>query len=120
MEIEVGDKLSSLFEKLGTQLGLTAEQIFPWYVQQMYFEGWVTITGIIITGLIFLTGLIVSFKKAKWEYNNSPADVGTIIFTFLMVIWLFVTSLSIGEAITQINNPKYHAMKAILHHIKGK
>lgn len=117
-KVDVGNNLTSLIEKLATQIGVTADKVFPWYVKQQVIEGFVfvgvTISLLILFGAVFF----YSFKKADFE-NGNRYIVTTIGGAIFFLITLFVTAFCFGDAVAQIMNPEYAATHQLLQDIRG-
>jgi predicted membrane channel-forming protein YqfA (hemolysin III family) len=104
--IDIGDNQTQLLGKLAAQIGTTADKIFPWYVKQQVFEGWLHLLTA-VTLLVFFAILIrINFRKADFGGDGNRHAV----VLFISSVALFI---SLSNFVTQIVNPNYHALQAI-------
>ena len=113
VSVDVGQNITGLLEKLATQIGTTVDKVFPWYVQQVYIEGWTTILLTILFLFVGIMFLLICYKITdKFQEENIGilfgGAGGCIIFLVLLI-----GVIESGKAISQIMNPNYHAMKMI-------
>lgn len=110
--VDVGDNITGMLEKLAQQLGTTADKVFPWYVQQSILEGWTTIIWIAAALVLFLAVFSISIRKAQFSYGKeNVAMVVSIISGIALLVSLVGLFFGGPEAVRQINNPNYYAMK---------
>jgi hypothetical protein len=110
--VDTGKNLTSLIEQLAQQIGVTADKVIPWYVQQAYIVGITTIIGLALALLVFGSVFAFVFKKADFDDGNRY----TVICIFSGIC--FAVSLVGGffggvEATRHILNPNYYAMQMI-------
>lgn len=115
--IDTGKNITTLIEKLASQIGVTAKEVFPWYVNQSIIEGY-TFFGMLIGFTLISFGLFIFgyYKTNKFNDDNwgiLPVIAGGII----LFCCLLEGSLETSSAISQIYNPNYHAMKNITYDI---
>ena len=110
--LDVGKNITGLIQQLATQIGTTADKVFPWYVKQSVFEGYANLgmTCVLVVICFIISGL--SFYIANKTKNKEWLG-GNIIAGGLFIITLMFTCANISETITKIKNPEYHAMKNI-------
>ena len=112
--VDIGDNLVALLDKIAKQIGTTADQVFPWYVKQQVLEGWMFFIcdGVAIT---LSTTLLISFlKKSSWKNMNAYSFLAIVAgcATFLSLFILLLTS---PNAVTQIINPNFFALRTLTH-----
>lgn len=114
--VDIGNNLTQLLEKLAHQIGVTADKIFPWYVQQVQIEGW---TSIALFVLFLSIGLVLILIGCAWgkfgEHDEAPnkAWVAGLIGAIMSAITLFGMAIDMKNEITKVMNPQYHAVKSI-------
>ena len=113
--IDVGKNLTELLEKLATQIGVTADKIFPWYVKQSVIEGWLYVAFWITGVSVALIMLIVSLRKLKFDEIGNPNRrlIGRVCGGVIAVI-CFISLIVAPERISGILNPEYNAMSRLL------
>jgi hypothetical protein len=109
----VGDNVTTLIQQLATQIGVTADKVFPWYVTQMQLEGLMFFFIVSILLLIFLPLFGVGVRKADWDKGNGAAWIALSSAILLLFVVIGVTAGS-TVAITKLKNPELHAMRAMV------
>jgi hypothetical protein len=119
VSIDIGENTTSLIEKLAQQLGMTVEQIYPYYIKQAWLEGilptcasgFLMVVWFIVVGSIFGSSYLDWKEKGVYEGELlvGTGIVGTIVF--------LVISMWMVSAITRFLNPEYHAIQEIIHAI---
>ena len=118
MEIDVGPNVTSMLERLAEQIGVTADKVFPWYVQQAYLEGVTTLVTFAIIYLVLLIFGIWFWRKADFtKYDWNVTALGAIIVTFITLFVSIPASIEGVKAARQILNPNYYAMKMLTYDI---
>lgn len=110
--VDVGPNITALLEKLATQIGTTADKVFPWYIKQQVLEGWIWLG---LSGSALLIGValaIVSWGKADFEDGNRYTPLCIVGGILAICGFLFVV-FGTQTAVTQIMNPNYYALKSI-------
>jgi len=112
--IDIGNNLTVLLEKLATQIGVTADKIFPWYVKQAIVEGWIFIVFWLIGTILSVVLLVISFKRVKFT-NGDPNKwfAGCLTGGILAFIYLIALMASISF-ISGLINPEYAAMTRLI------
>jgi hypothetical protein len=116
VNVDIGKNLTSLLEKLAQQIGMTTEQIFPWYVQQAYVEGVTGLAGLGLGICIFSVVLIFSHKKADWDNGNGHAWASLVSIFGLAAVLLF-SCVGGMTSVRKMMNPNFYAMQEITIHI---
>lgn len=113
VKVDVGDNLTSLLERLAQQIGTTADQVFPWYVAQVWYDGVFTIAILVL----FLVILLSVFCIGLWRFsrdNNDDIGAGMAVVSSVLLVLLFIIGASEGKiAATKILNPNYHAVSML-------
>ena len=111
VELDVGQNITSLLERLAAQVGTTADKVFPWYVQQAHNEGVTSLIAISVILLllltVFLVSLIVMLRK------SDIAEPVIAICGISGIALLIVGAIGIAEGVEaarKIMNPNYYAM----------
>ena len=119
MNIDVGTNVVYLVQQLATQVGTTAEKVFPWYIQQQTLEGWTLLVAILIP--LFIGVIVVAFNygKAIFEGDGNRNSVLTIAGSIIFAISLFALLVNSKEILTKISNPEYWAMHEIVKDISS-
>ena len=108
-KIDIGQNVADLITGLATQLGTTADKVFPWYVQQQYIEGVFFISTIAL--IIFVSAFLCLFSWGGADFENG--NIKTAVFISAGIIGALATFVFIiggGNAISRIINPNYYAM----------
>ena len=112
--VDVGDNITSMLERLAGQLGTTADKVFPWYVEQSVLQGWTTLIAIGAALVVFSIVFAISFPKAKFSYGQeNKAMVVSIASGIAMSISVLAVFMEGLDAVRQIKNPNYYAMKML-------
>lgn len=114
MDLELGERTISIFEKLANQIGTTVENVFPWYVKQQLLEGWLFL-GIFLL-IIIVCFIIISKTYSKATFSPEPDRYGiaSIISIFCLIFILIVLLCIAPEVLTKIINPKLLALQEII------
>lgn len=112
VSVDVGSNITSLVERLAQQIGVTADKVFPWYVQQAYLEGVTTLVAIVVSWIVLMALLPFFVKGADWNYPNPKMFGAVICFVCLMPATLSIPFGGV-ESVRQIMNPNYYAMKML-------
>lgn len=115
--IDAGKNITALIEKLASQIGVTAKEIFPWYVNQSILEGYTFIGMLIVFTLISSALLIFGYYKSNKFEDENWGIIVSIAGGMILFCCLFAGALETSSAISQIYNPNYHAMKNITYDI---
>lgn len=113
-ELDVGPNLSQLLEQLASQIGTTVDVIFPWFVRQQVIEGITFLVILVVIVMISTAGLIVSLKKTKGE---DAWLVGSMMGILVLALSTLVGAIGSQQAISQIYNPEFHAVKELTRQI---
>ena len=114
--IDVGKNVAELLTRLASQIGVAADKVFPWYVQQQVIEG---TTRLIVWAMIalvgvFLVGFLRNKKRGLGSYETpTPAGVGFVAGVILLVMFSTYALAGAADDISRVLNPGYHAMQAI-------
>lgn len=108
-KLDVGDNVTTLIERLAEQIGVTADKVFPWYVQQAYLQGITTMAAIALAVLIFVPLFIVACRRADFDKGNAwaPVSVATGIALCMSLIATFVAG---PQQIRKMVNPQFYAV----------
>jgi hypothetical protein len=117
VSVDVGPNAKELIERLAQQIGATADQVFPWYVQQQIIEGWTTLVVLGIFLVVSIVAFSMSLRKADWSEGNA-ASVLSILSGLLLAFSVAGVPLEGVDAVRQVLNPKYYAVKVILQQVK--
>lgn len=112
-------KILDMLQDLATQIGVTVDTIFPWYVNQMRLEGIVGLVALIVTAFVLVYMIYEGTKQAKFGYDISRHDVMLIISVIFGCLWLTTFSIEISTFVTKIMNPEFHAMQKLLLNLRG-
>lgn len=110
--IDIGQNLTTLLEKLSAQVGTTADEIFPWYVQQQIIEGYLWM-GVSLS-VFFLGVVLIMATKKKADFDNG--NLSAVFLCIGVVLGIFGFTLAVlgaKGAISQILNPNYWALKSM-------
>ena len=113
LNADIGNNLTQLLEKLGQQIGIAADKIFPWYVQQQIIEGWTQLC--LNVGICLISIFIIIYCLPKTDFDE-PDKYGilSIVGGFLFFVAFLVLCANLSMYITQIINPNYHAMHTLI------
>lgn len=123
----VVDKIAAYINELAAQLGVAAEYIYPMIVRQMFIEGVVyAITSIVFLALtFFLWRYLIKNARKFWDTSYKTDSEFLMILGYVItgIISIVVTIVAIGtlpDALMQIFNPEYYAIKNIIEMVSGK
>lgn len=111
--VDIGNNITALLEKLATQIGVTAEQIFPWYAKQSVIEGYMFF---VVAIPLFISGVIISslfWKKADWKNGNEYLVITVVAVAITAISGMALAGESV-ESVSKILNPEYHAMSSLM------
>ena len=114
VSVDAGPNITSLLERLATQIGITVDKVFPWYVQQAQLEGTVTVVAILVALLVFGVAFTLSVRKADYKDGNFAAVLS--VFTGIALgVSVLLVPLSGLDGYLKTVNPNYYAMKMLTH-----
>ena len=113
MELDIGKNMVDLLEKLAVNIGTTADKIFPWYLNQQFIEGCLLILMPLILIIGFGSILLIFKRKADFGYNWNTEAYVVLMSAVIVSISFLVFILSIGQSVSQVFNPEYHAFKTL-------
>ena len=105
-------------DKLGAKMGLTAQQIWPWFIRQQYIEA--IISSIVLVLLTSTFFFLIRFAYNHWEpktgysideLNHEPF---WIISGFCIGFSMIVAHIYFWTEFPDIFNVEYAALKDIL------
>lgn len=113
LNVDVGQNLTSLLEKLAQQIGTTADKVFPWYVQQALNEG---VTGLVALGIFTLLSAAMVTFSIRFATRNSGHEA--ILPLSALSTAVLITNLLFGaiqgvESARKVMNPNYYAVKML-------
>ena len=114
--LDMGPEASMLLQKLANQIGVTVEQIFPWYVHQAQLEGIICLCVFSFFVLLATILIVVGTRGVKkygvgHDHPNIPAIC--LIAGSMVSIGVLISMGALPETITKIANPNFHAMKML-------
>jgi hypothetical protein len=65
VNIDVGQQLGGMLQKLADQIGVTVAQIFPWYVQQASLEGIIAVLFLVAGWAIVIPSILFNWRWLK-------------------------------------------------------
>lgn len=117
MNIDIGPNVKNSIEQLATQIGITADKVFPWYMKQCIIEGYVNLFISLIPIIIILI-LIIIYHKNFDKLEKSTKETIIIDIIFLSVISAVLIGFGFTHNVSKIINPEYHAIHKILQSCK--
>ena len=112
VKVDLGDNTTQLIEQLATQLNMTVDKVFPFYVEMVRFEA---AGGALIVGGAFIIATIFSWrllKKCDWDEPNSTNIAGIMLGSLVLILVLIVLMEGAGT-VTKIFIPEPYAIKAL-------
>lgn len=117
MELDIGKNTKELLEVLATKLGITIEQIYPYFIKQQIIEGYIFFFMVALCSIISIIIIKLNYHKADFDDPNKHA-----IFTIIGLIALGMTTIVIvcgtSTMLSGILNPEYNAIREMLNFIK--
>lgn len=112
VNVDIGSQAAGLLQKLADQLGLTVQQILPWYVEQARLEGMLFFVSVVLFIAIMMPLTIWGWRKGDFDNMNRHAFIFCIaaVLLTMSVLPIFVDG---PNNVTKILNPQYHAVKMI-------
>lgn len=110
--MDIGPNTASLIERLAAQLGMTVEQVFPWYVKQQIVS---SVSLLIVATIITLLGFIlwkICHDKTDRE-RTTGYNIATLVGYFIMFIGALVLFFSCIGIASGLLIP-YPAFKSIV------
>lgn len=117
--IDLGGNTTQLIEQLATQLNMTVDKVFPWYVEMVKLEAyyWFWVVGglaglsvLIFTGSM-IAGIVLEKRQADWENLFIPICMCAAFFFGVCVTALLVDGT---ESLAQLKVPEPYAIKALV------
>jgi hypothetical protein len=114
--VDIGSNLNNLIVQLAEKIGTTADKIFPWYVQQAYYDGLFTIIALVAITLMATIVFLINIREAGIKDDGEPnMSLILTIFTGMIFVCLFIVwCISFTTVMTQILNPEYHGLKLMI------
>jgi hypothetical protein len=122
LTVDVGKNITGLVEQLAQQLGVAADKVFPWYIQQAYLQG-ITEGVALIGALVFFGALFsIAIKRADFDDGNMWTPV-CIVSGVAFVLALAMTFIAGPQQVRKVINPQFYAMQMLaddIGKIRGK
>ena len=105
-------------DKIGDKLGLTAQQIWPWFIRQQYIEAVVSLAAVILDTSVFI--FVLRFICNHWRPDSGYSiykedhEALWIIGLFFLGVGIPVAHLCFWTEFFDIFNVEYAALKDIL------
>jgi uncharacterized membrane protein YhaH (DUF805 family) len=113
--IDAGDNINSLIEKLAKQIGTTTDKIFPWYVKQNLITGYTHAIVILVLFISSIVVLMLTWHKADFNSDKCFLECLITILSIIFIITLIaVTAGMASDIMNQIFNPEYGATQDII------
>lgn len=113
------DDLVKILDELGRRLGPTGEYVFALAVRQVYIDSLVTLTTttLIAVGVVALVLYFVRLTRRLYATENN--DVFPYVMAWFLgglwaVVVLIVTLVCFTDALRNLLNPEYAALRDIL------
>lgn len=110
-----------LLRQLAVKIGTTTENLYPYFVRQMYLDAVFSLTSGVAFGLLVWAGAFVLFKKLRSFREGSDARIGCIVGIVVCLLvgsgFIFISLSTYGP---QLLNPQYAAIRAIVQTALGK
>jgi len=109
--VDIGNNTKELLQQLADKVGLTAEQVWPWYLKQQIIDAWVSIGWASFWVIISLANLLIS----RYFFKNDSENAGVLcIICFFVAFVLTIVVFGVNSPIDHLLNPEYHAMQALV------
>jgi len=114
MEIDIGKNMVELLDKLAVNIGTTADNIFPWYLNQQLIEGVAFIVILLSLSILCFCVAYIHHKKSDYTQNCWQFTEYMALVPFILgVLSCFILAIGGTVAISQIFNPEYYAFKTL-------
>lgn len=117
VKVDLGDNTTQLIEQLATQLNMTVDRVFPYYVKMVQVNA---LAGFVIWICFFvLVAIVLKIHwKQGWEDGGGSDFTPSIILCFASVaacLFLFLGVLFEGSStISHLLAPEPYAIKALV------
>lgn len=106
--VDVGNNLTSLIQQLAQQIGIAADKVFPWYVQQAYLQGITTAVALVLAVVVFGVLFTLVVKKADWD---SEGWIAASVFSGVVFAIAVGSAFVCGpQQVRKMLNPQFYAV----------
>ena len=118
MEKETMQMAFDYLDKLSAKMGLTAQQIWPWFIRQQYIEAIMSSIVLVLSTALFV--FLVRFSCNHWNSESgysiykSDHEPFWIISGFCIGLSMIVAHIYFWTEFPDIFNAEYAALKDIL------
>lgn len=113
LSLDVGPNITNLIQQLASQIGVTAEKVFPWYIKEAVIDGYSALAICVLLFVISLILLVIGLVKDKFT-GETWGCIPSAIGIFGLVIWLVVLCSSLQFTMNAIYNPEKIAMTRMI------
>jgi len=113
---KVVDKALDLLKALAEKMGTTVERLYPYFVRQVYIEGWIgLLAGLLACGGIASGGALTFryCRRMKELQPNKDWGVGMFFGCLAIAVSIAVFAVILYLNIPSILNPEYDAILRI-------
>lgn len=112
--LDVGSNITDLITKLATQVGVTADKVFPWYVKEAQIEGYTFVAMITVCSILFSLMFFIGIMKDKFT-GETPYAFASLFGGLGLFVCVTLFSMGLSSAINKIYNPEKAAMSNLIY-----
>ncbi len=121
IKVDLGDNTTQLIEQLATQLNMTVNKVFPYYVEMI--SNIAVIKIVVASATILIAASFSKWAYKKVEFNEDDDDIKqksiipfiVAVISFVVLVITFVqTAKGAPEVIATILTPEPYAIKALV------
>lgn len=117
LALDLGKNTIAMLEALARQLGVTASQVWPWYVKQQILYGVLSLGMLVLSLFVGAAGLCWCYRH---EWEDVDAKMVCIIVGCMLIVGAFIGCLMVVPTqVSRILNPEYFAMQELLVALRG-
>ena len=113
MNKEAIQEITKYLDKVSEKLGAGADQVWPWFIKQVYIDAIFSITYFVVAVICIIIAVKKGLLKNYWV--KGPIGITTCIIS---VIVLFIITVYFLDAFPALFNPEYYALKKIIRFVK--
>lgn len=121
MDANVAEQVKDVLDHVAEKLAVPVGHLWEVLVRQQVVEGWMGVGYWIVFAAALIVMVYLSPRMYKWAesltdgYDGHPGGYFAVIVPSVVLVILFlVSTICLGDDITKIVNPEYHALNEVL------
>lgn len=118
--VDIGPNTTEMLEKLASQLGMTVEQVWPFFVKQAVVSGTVAVSlilvALLVSGLSFAWGVreLTRISSETSKIHDDAARISAAVGGSLFALSVFAAVCGLPIALPKLFNPEFWAIKELV------